>query len=99
MPPNIEPKRVLKLCDKKAQLISATLLPVWHPKSRRVGPSKATHIPKLQKTLQYVTVACKLSIKSDFAVPMFCVCPSFKPDFADFSLPLVPGFADMVDSP
>ena len=37
---------------------------VWQPRSRRVGPRKATHIPKLQKTPQYTSVGCQLRRKS-----------------------------------
>ena len=58
-PPSIEPTRDISNCQKNTRLILFMSVDVIQPRSSKVGPKKATHIPKLQNTLQYVTVGCQ----------------------------------------
>lgn len=50
--------------EKNTQVISCNVEPVWHFRSRIVGPRKAMLSPKLKNTLQYVSVCWQFLRKS-----------------------------------
>ena len=69
----VAPTREQRSWTKNTQLIVCTLEDVRHPMSSNVGPRKATHMPKLQNTAQYVIVACQCCMNS-LLQPMANVC-------------------------
>lgn len=63
-PPTEVPTSKQNCWEKNTQVISCNVEPVWHFRSRIVGPRKAMLSPKLKKTLQYVSVCWQFLLKS-----------------------------------
>ncbi len=63
-PPIEQPMSRQSCWEKNTQVISCNVEPVWHFRSRIVGPRKAMLSPKLKNTLQYVSVCWQFLLKS-----------------------------------